>query len=161
MLLYTLCSQCDIVGSNIHLYCAALCSKAKEDAYCHTALPIDNVNGPITAWNAADCRTYTIINAWNTALQTGTERLKWQCGSYSPLEGSTIVLPDPETATAEAEGTPEVYTVPVPVLEICKLLKSPAKAIVPALHNQQMHHDSLDMQKPSKLMWCLHQCNLC
>lgn len=44
-----------------------------------------------------------------------------------------MVLPEPDTEAAAPEATPDVYTVPVPVLAIFSPPKSPATARVPAL----------------------------
>jgi len=46
-------------------------------------------------------------------------------------------LPEPETAAAAPDATPDVKMVPLPVLATCRPPRLPAMAIVPALDSSK------------------------
>ncbi len=67
-------------------------------------------------------------------------------GSCLPLTGMSTDLPEPETAAAAPDATPDVKMVPLPVLATRRPPRLPAMAIVPALDGSKEDCECNKMQ---------------
>ncbi len=68
-------------------------------------------------------------------------------------------LPEPETAAAAPDATPDVKMVPVPVLATCRPPRVPAMAIVPALDSSKQA-SNVNAISCSQGLHLKHQCDL-